>query len=367
VLLKALRLLAVLAGGLIVVWLIWEIGVATLVAELRKLSWRLPLILLPQVVTNLFKTEAWRIAFPRRRPRFGVLFPVRLAGEAVNETTPTGTMGGDALKAYLLVWAGAGVPVEEGLVAVVVAKTALVASLAGFIGGALALAWAFEGMSTSMLSLLALLALYMAASTAGFMWAQVRGMFRMGGRALAWLGLGDRVAASADRLDADLRWFYRERRGRATGVFTLSLVGWATGALETWLMLVLLDSPVSLLTALVIEAATGVRAVGFLIPGSIGIFEGGLVGIFALLGLGSSTGLAFGVARRFREAVWILIGYVCLAVMRGPKSPGAAEPGTPDPSSAPSPARDVRASGHLKDPYGTRHSVRSADPDRHHH
>jgi hypothetical protein len=128
VLLKALRPLAVLAGGLIVVWLIWEIGVATLVAELRKLSWRLPLILLPQVVTNLFKTEAWRIAFPRRRPRFGLLFPVRLAGEAVNETTPTGTMGGDALKAYLLVRVGAGVPVEEGLVAVVVAKTALVAS-----------------------------------------------------------------------------------------------------------------------------------------------------------------------------------------------------------------------------------------------
>jgi len=355
VLLKALRPLAILAGGLIVVWLIWEIGVATLVAELRKLSWRLPLILLPQVVTNVFKTEAWRIAFPRRRPRFGLLFPVRLAGEAVNETTPTGTMGGEALKVYL-VRTGAGVPAEEGLVAVVVAKTALVASLAGFIGGALALAWALGGMSTSMLTLLALLALYMAASTAGFMWAQVRGMFRMGGRALAWLGLGDRVAAGADRLDADLRWFYRERRGQATGVFGLSLVGWATGALETWLMLALLDSPVSLLTALVIEAgAAGVRAVGFLIPGSIGILEGGLVGIFTLLGLGSSTGLAFGVARRFREAVWILIGYVCLAVMRGPKSPAAAEPGTPDPS----PARDDRASGPLEEPDGTRHSVRS--------
>ena len=70
-------------------------------------------------------------------------------------------------------------------------------------------------------------------------------------------------------------------------------------------MLVLLGAPVSLLTALVIEAgATGVRAVGFLIPGSIGVFEGGLVGIFALLGLESSTGLAFGVARRFREGVW---------------------------------------------------------------
>ena len=143
-LLKALRPLAVLAGALIVVWLVWEIGVATLVAELRKLSWRLPLILLPQAVTNLFKTEAWRLAFPRRRPRFGLLFPVRLAGEAVNETTPTATMGGDALKAFLLVRASGAVPIEEGFVSVVVAKTALVASLAAFIGGAFVLAWATE-------------------------------------------------------------------------------------------------------------------------------------------------------------------------------------------------------------------------------
>jgi hypothetical protein len=98
-------------------------------------------------------------------------------------------------------------------------------------------------------------------------------------------------------------------------------------------MLYLLDSPVSLMTALIIEAgATGVRAVGFLIPGSIGVLEGGLVGIFAMLGLGSGTGLAFSVARRFREGVWILAGYACLAVMRGPKSPApAAGPETVEP------------------------------------
>jgi uncharacterized protein (TIRG00374 family) len=330
---KWLRPLAVAAGVLIVAALVWEIGPSTLVAELRKLSWRLPLILLPQVVTNLFKTEAWRLAFPRRRPHFWRLFPIRLAGEAVNETTPTGTMGGDALKAFLLARAGpgAGVPLEEGLVSVVVAKSALVASLAAFIGCAVALAWALGSTSSAMLSVLGLLALYMALSTAGFVWAQVRGMFRMGGRALRWMGLGDRVAEGAERLDGDLRWYYRDRRAAAAGVVALSLVGWAAGALETWLMLLLLESPVSFMTALVIEAgATGVRAVGFLIPGSIGVLEGGIVGIFAMLGLGSGTGLAFGVARRFREGVWILLGYACLAVMRGPRAPAADGAAGPD-------------------------------------
>jgi len=233
---------------------------------------------------------------------------------------------------------------------VVVAKSALVASLAAFIACSVALAWALGSTTRPMLSLLALLALYMALSTAGFVWAQVRGMFRMGGRALKWMGLGDRVAMGADRLDADLRWYYRERREAAAGVVALSLVGWAAGALETWLMLLLLDSRVSLMTALVIEAgATGVRAVGFLIPGSIGILEGGLVGIFTMLGLGPSMGLAFSVARRFREGVWILVGYACLALMRGPKSPTA---GTSDPS-----APDALPSG-LAEPGGPRQVVR---------
>jgi uncharacterized protein (TIRG00374 family) len=315
---KALRPLAVLTGGLILAWLVWEIGIAALTDQLRQLSWRLPLILLPQAVTNAFKTVAWGAAFPGKSPRFGLLFPVRLAGEAVNETTPTATMGGEALKAFLLVRSGGGVPVAEGLVSVVVAKTALVAALGAFIAGSVVLAWALEDTSPALLGLLALLALYMIASTAGFLWVQLRGLFRLGGRVLAWIGLGERVAAMAGQLEADLRRFYGEQRGRVAETFAHSLIGWATGALETWLMLWLLGSPVSLATAVIIEAgAAGFRAVGFLIPASLGILEGGIVGLFALLRMDPATGLAFGIARRIREAAWILAGYACLAMLRG--------------------------------------------------
>jgi uncharacterized protein (TIRG00374 family) len=325
---RALRPIAVLTAGLVLAWLLWEVGVMALLAQLRQLSWRLPLVLLPQVLTNAFKTAGWAASFPRGRPRFGLLFPVRLAGEAVNETTPTATMGGDALKAFLLVRTGGGVPVEEGLVAVVVAKTALVASLGAFIGSALLLAWTLADVPPALLALLALLAAYMAASTAGFLWAQHRGAFRLGGRALAWIGLGERVAMVAGRLDADLRHFYRDQRRRAAVAFAHSLVGWATGAVETWLMLVLLGSPVSLMLALVIEAgATGVRAVGFLVPGSLGVLESGIVGLFALLRMDPATGLAFGVVRRVREAAWILAGYACLAFLRGSRG-DTAEPGS---------------------------------------
>lgn len=320
---KALRPLAILAGCLILAWLVWEIGVPALLAQLRQLSWRLPLVLLPQAVTNVFKTAGWGAAFPGTRPPFVTLFPVRLAGEAVNETTPTATMGGDALKAFLLARTGAGVPVEEGLLAVVVAKTTLVAALGAFITVTFVLAWALTDSPPALLVLLAVLAAYMVASTAGFMWAQLRGVFRMGGRALAWIGLGERVAAVAGRLDADLRRFYREERGRLAASLGYSLVGWSTGALETWLMMALLGSPVTFMTALIIEAgAAGVRAVGFLVPGSIGVLEGGIVGLFRLLHMDPATGLAFGVVRRIREGAWILAGYGCLALLRGTRTRG---------------------------------------------
>ena len=74
-------------------------------------------------------------------------------------------------------------------------------------------------------------------------------------------------------------------------------------------MLALLGSPVALTTAFVIEAgAAGIRAVGFLIPASLGVLEGGIVGLFGLLRMDPAAGLAFGVVRRIREAAWILAG-----------------------------------------------------------
>lgn len=313
---RACRALAVAAGLAVVGWLVWRIGPGTLAAELRQLGWRLPLILLPQAGTNLLQTLGWRFAFPGRRPRLRALIPVRLAGEAVNDTTPTGTLGGDAVKAFLVARPPAGVPVEEALVSVVLGKSMLVVALGAFLAAGLALAWLAVGAPAALLSILALLAAFAVGSGGAFVAAQLRGLFRMGGRALTWLGLGDRAAALTHRLDAELRVSYRRRRAALAAGLALHLAGWATGTLETWLALAFLGAPVPLVTALVLEAgATGVRAAGFLVPGSLGIQEGGIVGIAALLGIPSDTGLALGLVRRIREGTFIALGYACLAAL----------------------------------------------------
>jgi hypothetical protein len=70
-------------------------------------------------------------------------------------------------------------------------------------------------------------------------------------------------------------------------------------------------------TATVIEAiGAAVRLATFVIPASVGAVEGGFVATFGALGLGSSTALAFGLARRVREVAWIAAGLVAFATLR---------------------------------------------------
>lgn len=322
----AARALAATAGLAVVAWLVWETGPGLVLARMQELSWRLPVILLPSGLVTVIDAASWRYCFPGRLPAPTLLVPARLAGEAVNDTTPTGTLGGEPLKAWLLVRAG--IPLEEGLVSVVVAKTVLVASQVGFLALGLAVAVTQPDVPTAVTSTLAGLVAAGAAAVAGLVWAQRRGLFRVGSRAVGWIGLGS-VAAVTTRLDAELRAYYRARRGRLTGALAIHLAGWITGSLEAWLVLRFFGEPAGLATALVIEAwAAGIRSVGFLVPAAAGVQEGGLVAVFAGLGLGADAGLTFALVRRIREAVWILAGYGILATWPWPR-PSETGRGTP--------------------------------------
>jgi putative membrane protein len=314
--LRSLQGFAVVAGLGFVVWLVWEIGPTLLWAHVSALSWRLGLLMLPQALVSLLDGVGWRYAFPDRLPGVAAATTIRLAGEAVNDTTPTGQLGGDALKAWLVTRAH--VPLTEGLVAAVVGKTALVASQVAFLALGLAVAWHDHRVSSSLRLGLSVLVGAGLLATAGFLGAQGAGLFRAGSRLLGWIGLGGRLSAAALRLDTDLRGYYRHRRARLAVALLLHFLGWLAGALDVWLALWFLGAPVSPATALVIESlATGVRSAGFLVPGALGIQEGALVGILSTFGLAPSLGLAFGLVRRIRDVLWDLIGYGCLAAWGG--------------------------------------------------
>ncbi len=84
--------------------------------------------------------------------------------------------------------------------------------------------------------------------------------------------------------------------------FLWQLLGWAAGAIEIWLALRFLGRPATLAEALVIEAVVqAVSSVAFLVPGALGVQEGGFVLVCGLFGIGVDTALALSVLKRLRE------------------------------------------------------------------
>ena len=88
-------------------------------------------------------------------------------------------------------------------------------------------------------------------------------------------------------------------------------ISWLLGAGEVWLALRFLGQPAGLGEGLVIESlCQAVKAAGFVVPGALGIAEGGYVVVGALFGLAAPVSIALALIKRLRE---IVLGLPALA------------------------------------------------------
>ena len=324
---RLLRLLLLAVGLAVVFWLVWDLGPAAVWEAGHTLSWRLGLVVLfPFCVAVVLDTLGWRVLLPTCRVPWRTLAAARLAGEAVNLLTPTASVGGEPLKAYLV---RDRLPLDEGLASVVVDKTTMVMGQAAFLAAGLGVALlALEPSRTVTIAMAALLAVEIV-GVGGFAMVQIRGGIAGAGRILHRLGVG-RAESHQELLrevDGRLARLYRERRDRVLLSALLHTLGWAVGGLEIYVVLTLADTPVSLPTALVLEAVgSAVRFATFMVPGSLGALEGGNVAAFAAFGLPGAAGLSFSIVRRLREATWALIGLGALAAFKSrAEGPAAGE------------------------------------------
>jgi len=303
-----------LLGAALFAYLIADIGLDGIRSSFATLSWRLLVVLVfPCLVFKLFDTLGWRLAFPGTPPSLLTLMKVRIAGQAVSATTPTGTLGGDAVKAWML---RDRVPTRESLVSLIVVKTTMVASQGLFLALGVAVARRSLSLDTPLVRAMEWLLVLEALAVIGFLAVQMMGVVGGGERILRRVGLrtGQRVGAAAEDIDRGLVTFYRGRPGRCLLSIGSNLAGWFASAAETWLVLRFLGAPVSVPTALVIEAfGTGVRFATFFVPAQIGVAEGGTVAACVALGLSAATGLSLSLVRRVREAAWTGVGLLLLA------------------------------------------------------
>jgi uncharacterized protein (TIRG00374 family) len=310
------RLGLLFCGAALFVWLVATIGPGVVIQAFTDLSWRLLVILVfPFGLTTLLDTLGWRYAFRRDTVPLRALVAARLAGEAFNLTTPTASMGGEAVKAWLVrPWA----PLAEGLPSVIVAKTTIVIGQALFVVVGLVAAQAALPSDSLVIRGMQWLLVIQVVAVGGFVVVQAGGALRGSTRWLQRFGwLSDRRREPLTQINDELAHFYRREPGRLTLSILFHFLAWLIGALEPWLILRWMGLPVSLAQATAIEAfSTGIRFAAFLVPGYLGALEAGHMAIFAALGLGGPAGLSFTLIRRVREAAWTGLGFLALIPLR---------------------------------------------------
>ncbi len=306
--------LILLAVALVfLVWMLSEVGWANLGRHLLKVGWYWPLLLLPYGVVNWLEAVSWNYLLVSQtgRPSLTRLFFLRLAGEALNQLTPTASMGGEPFKAFRL--KADGVPWEEATASVVIHKGILALSLVLYVMLGVALAPFLLPQSASYLGLLSLAALGLGVAALAFIIVQRQDPCLQGVRLLERLGccprwLKDKEVELA-QLDAHLAGFYREHPGRGALAFFLFFLSWLLHGVEVYLMFWLLGHPISWPLALCLDSlAMLFAAIGFVIPAALGVQEGGNILLAMGFNLGAALGAAFSILRRLREAFWLSLG-----------------------------------------------------------
>ena len=263
-------------------------------------------------------TQFFGLVLPGQpRVAFGRLFCLRMAGESVNKVTPLASMGGEPLKALLLTRTGS--TLKDAAACVAISKNSITMAQIAFIFVAVGLAFPIlPGRSGLLLGFLAFPgAVFAATVITAVLDVRLRRHRKLNGPAAAAPGKKSVTQAAID-MWAHLADFYWENPRAALISFGLFFLGWAAGAVEILAGCWLLDLPMSVEGALVMEGAlVSINMATFFIPANAGAQEGGLAFLAPLLGLTTGDGVALAVLRRCRDVVWILFGLLWLFVTEG--------------------------------------------------
>jgi putative membrane protein len=240
---------------------------------------------------------------------------VRWVGESANSLMPAGALSGPALMIRQL--SQRGVPMQAAVAQVTVNTTLQTLAQVVFtlFGLALVVARASQTMQHTLRVPLLVASAVLAVPIAMFYVLQRRGFFGKLLRAAArfpgkrhWL----KLMSQAEALDAALQSTY-DRGPQVMASFAWSLVGWIAGTGEVYLILRLLGSAVSWSDALVLESlGQAIRGAAFVIPGSLGVQEGGYLLLAPLANLSPEVALALSLAKRARELLLAVPGLVYL-------------------------------------------------------
>ena len=296
------------AGVLLFAGVLISQGLAAVFATLAVAGWGLPIVALFHLVPLALDAASIRVMFDTSKVRSSLREAIlaRWVGESANSFLPAGPIGGPVVMSRY--FAQHGMSMRDAAAGVTVSTTlqALAQIIFALMGVAMLGAHASQGSGHAIRTPLIIAGGVLAFCVTGFYLMQRRGLFGKLMRVIKrFSGKRDwsAITNQADAIDLAVQDAYG-RRGRVAASFVLSFVGWVIGTAEVFLVLQLLQFPVSWGDALLLESlGQAIRAAGFAIPGSLGVQEGGFLLLAPLVGLRPETALALSLAKRAREVL----------------------------------------------------------------
>ena len=287
-------------------------GFAEIAGGIGQAGWGVLAVIAFHSLQVLFSALAWQaLVPPPPRSRIVAFIGLRWIREAVNNLLPVAQIGGEFVGARLL--RRGGVPLGVAGASVTVDLTMEMMSQIVFTLLGLALLvpglhepqvvlWTITGIGLAA----AVVVAFIGAQRFGIFHLIERGLLKLAERGSAWAALGD-IAGLHRSIEA--LYASPARLARAGSHHFIS---WLLGGLEVMLALHLVGVSADWREGLIIESlGQALRAVGFAIPASLGVQEGGYVLVCGLVGISPQAAIELSFLKRIRE---VALGIPALVV-----------------------------------------------------
>jgi putative membrane protein len=318
---KISAILSTLVGLAAIVGLVVANGAAEIEKGVVAAGWGIVAVIILHLPQVAFSSQAWRaVVSAARLPSRVAFFRLRLIREAVNGLLPVAQIGGDLVAARLLTLDG--VPLSVAGASITVDRTLELLSQVAFttVGVGLLITGPDarqlpRSVTVATIAILGVLAII-------FIVAQRFGVFRLLEDGLLRLARRRnwRALEAVAGLHQSILALHRSPRRLMLGG-GYHFISWLLGGIETLVGLRALGVGASPREAFVIESlGQAFRAMGFAVPGGMGVQEGGVILVCGLLGIGPQSAIELSLLRRIRELALGVPGLLAWHWLEGARS-----------------------------------------------
>jgi glycosyltransferase 2 family protein len=304
---------AALLGLVIAIWLVWREHPATIFRLLQSAGAGLLLAAAAHVLPMLANAWDWRTLIrPAQRPHYAAMLRLVWIRESINGLLPVARIGGEIVSFRLLGRLG----VRPSTAAACLVADMQLTLVSQLIFALVAVGYLLEQTSSDTARVVGQLAWGIAALAPIlllFALVQHARPFERAARTLNRVTSGKVVelVGQSARIDQSVKLIWRQTGTVVRYLFIWQVLQCAGYALEIWLALHVLGANPTFMQAFAIEALIQiVSSAAFLVPGGLGVQEGGFVLIGGLLGFDAPTCLALAGARRIRDLLFYVPGLI---------------------------------------------------------